>query len=51
MIRQDSGQSHLVEQFLTQFYGDQAELDGAADESTNPVPRQILVPVLPRQLR
>ena len=44
---QDSGQSHLVEQFLTQFYGDQAELDGAADESTNPVPRQILVPVLP----
>jgi excinuclease ABC subunit C len=44
---QDSGQAHLVEQFLTQFYGDQAELDGAADESTNPVPRQILVPVLP----
>ncbi|OBA96662.1 excinuclease ABC subunit C [Mycobacteriaceae bacterium 1482268.1] len=44
---QDSGQGHLVEQFLTQFYGDQAELDGAADESTNPVPRQILVPVLP----
>jgi excinuclease ABC subunit C len=42
-----SGQGHLVEQFLTQFYGDQAELDGAADESTNPVPRQILVPVLP----
>ena len=38
---------HLVEQFLTQFYGDQAELDGAADESTNPVPRQILVPILP----
>ena len=44
---EDSGQGHLVEQFLTQFYGDQAELDGAADESTNPVPRQILVPVLP----
>lgn len=44
---QDSGQEHLVEQFLTQFYGDQAELDGAADESTNPVPRQILVPVVP----
>ena len=43
----DSGQAHLVEQFLTQFYGDQAELDGAADESTNPVPRQILVPVMP----
>ena len=44
---EDSGQGHLVEQFLTQFYGDQAELGGAADESTNPVPRQILVPVLP----
>lgn len=43
----DSGQAHLVEQFLTQFYGDQAELNGAADESANPVPRQILVPVLP----
>ena len=43
----DSGQGHLVEQFLTQFYGDQAELDGAADESTNPVPRQVLVPCLP----
>ena len=44
---EDSGQEHLVEQFLTQFYGDQAELGGAGDESTNPVPRQILVPVLP----
>ena len=44
---EDSGQQHLVEQFLTQFYGDQAELGGAGDESTNPVPRQILVPVLP----
>ena len=37
----------MVEQFLTQFYGDQAELDGAADESTNPVPREVLVPCLP----
>jgi excinuclease ABC subunit C len=44
---EDSGQQHLVEQFLTQFYGDQAELGGTGDESTNPVPRQILVPVLP----
>src|ERR1700754_1209512 len=43
----DSGQRQLVEQFLTQFYGDQAELDGAADESLNPVPRQVLVPCLP----
>ena len=43
----ESGQRQLVEQFLTQFYGDQAELDGAADESLNPVPRQVLVPCLP----
>ncbi|MCW2516506.1 MAG: excinuclease subunit [Mycobacterium sp.] len=46
-----SGQEHLVEQFLTQFYGDQAELSGAGaagvDEATNLVPRQVLVPVLP----
>jgi excinuclease ABC subunit C len=43
----ESGAQHLVEQFLTQFYGGQAELDGAADDYTNPVPRQVLVPVLP----
>lgn len=44
---EQSGQDQLVEQFLTQFYGEQAELGGAADEATNPVPRQVLVPVLP----
>ncbi|MCX2930268.1 excinuclease ABC subunit UvrC [Mycobacterium sp. CVI_P3] len=51
----DSGQAELVEQFLTQFYGAEAELggppgaelSGAADESTNPVPREVLVPHLP----
>jgi excinuclease ABC subunit C len=43
----ESGPKELVEQFLTQFYGDQAELNGAADESLNPVPRQVLVPCLP----
>ncbi|KUI24863.1 excinuclease ABC subunit UvrC [Mycobacterium sp. GA-2829] len=47
----ESGEEHLVEQFLTQFYGDQAELgvagDNALDEATNPVPRQVLVPCLP----
>lgn len=43
----DSAEARLVEQFLTQFYGDQAELGGAADESTNPVPREVLVPCLP----
>jgi excinuclease ABC subunit C len=43
----DSGQEQLVEQFLTQFYGEQAELDGSGDDATNPVPREVLVPVLP----
>jgi excinuclease ABC subunit C len=42
---EDSGQEQLVEQFLTQFYGEQAELD--VDEAMSPVPRQILVPVMP----
>ncbi len=42
-----SGEEQLVEQFLTQFYGEQAELGGAADESVNPVPREVLVPCLP----
>jgi len=43
----ESGEERLVEQFLTQFYGEQAELEGAADESANPVPREVLVPCLP----
>jgi excinuclease ABC subunit C len=43
----DSGEARLVEQFLTQFYAEQAELGGAADESANPVPREVLVPCLP----
>jgi excinuclease ABC subunit C len=43
----ESEQVRLVEQFLTQFYGDQAELGDASDEATNPVPRQVLVPCLP----
>ncbi|MDG5484757.1 excinuclease ABC subunit UvrC [Mycolicibacterium gadium] len=43
----ESALEHLVEQFLTQFYGDQAELEGAADTSLTPVPRQVLVPCLP----
>ena len=47
----ESTLEYLVEQFITQFYGDQAELSsgGAAgiDEATNPVPKQVLVPVLP----
>ena len=43
----ESGEDYLVGQFLTQFYGDQVELGGAADEATNPVPKEVLVPVLP----
>lgn len=43
----DSDEVALVEQFLTQFYGDQAELGSAVDESGNPVPREVLVPCLP----
>ncbi|OBJ36856.1 excinuclease ABC subunit C [Mycolicibacterium mucogenicum] len=45
----ESGEDYLVSQFLTQFYGDQAELRGTGptDETTNPVPKEVLVPVLP----
>ena len=43
----DSPQAQLVEQFVTQFYGEQIELNGAADEANNPVPREVLVPCLP----
>ncbi|CAM3072743.1 excinuclease ABC subunit UvrC [Prescottella defluvii] len=46
----DSEDAILVEQFLTQFYGEQAALDGGAqaDRPANAVPREVLVPVLPR---
>ena len=52
---EESVQAELVEQFLTQFYGAEAELggppaaelDGAADVAANPVPREVLVPCLP----
>ncbi len=41
----------LVEQFLTQFYGEQAALSaqtpGTDDGGSNAVPREVLVPVLP----
>ncbi len=67
----ESSEQALVEQFLTQFYGAEAELggpppaelggpppaelggspqpesDAAADESLNPVPKEVLVPCLP----
>ncbi|MEO6792812.1 MAG: excinuclease ABC subunit UvrC [Mycobacterium sp.] len=44
---EESSLARLVEQFVTQYYGDQAELEGAADEPANPVPREVLVPCLP----
>ena len=43
----DAAHARLVEQFLTQFYGDQAEWEGAAEGSANPVPKEVLVPCLP----
>ncbi|MFD4367634.1 excinuclease ABC subunit UvrC [Rhodococcus sp. NPDC058521] len=47
--RGESDLPALVEQFLTQFYGEQAALSGesASDSTTNAVPREVLVPVLP----
>ncbi|MBC8090476.1 MAG: excinuclease ABC subunit UvrC, partial [Pseudonocardia sp.] len=39
--------SQLVERFLLQFYGEQAGLADASDNSEAPVPREILVPELP----
>ncbi len=44
---QDSAVSTLVDQFLSQFYGDQAELEEAGDNVASPVPREVLVPELP----
>jgi len=41
--------AQLVERFLTQFYGEQAALAGAADDAHQPVPREILVPELPAE--
>jgi excinuclease ABC subunit C len=40
-------QTDLVSQFLTQFYGEQAALAGSADDPSQPVPREVLVPELP----
>jgi excinuclease ABC subunit C len=38
----------LVDQFLIQFYGDQAELaEGSKVNDDSPVPREVLVPALP----
>ncbi|MGE3286760.1 MAG: excinuclease ABC subunit UvrC [Pseudonocardia sp.] len=42
--------AQLVERFLTQFYGEQAALAESADDASQPVPREILVPELPPDL-
>jgi excinuclease ABC subunit C len=39
--------AELVGRFLSQFYGEQAALAESADDAYQPVPREILVPVLP----
>ena len=39
----------LVERFVSQFYGEQAALAGSADDATQPVPKEILVPELPAE--
>ncbi|MDQ3887562.1 MAG: excinuclease ABC subunit UvrC, partial [Actinomycetota bacterium] len=44
---EETGIARLVAQFLTQFYGEQADLAGAADDAAQPVPREVLVPELP----
>ncbi|QXW03131.1 MULTISPECIES: excinuclease ABC subunit UvrC [Rhodococcus] len=45
----DSDLPILVEQFLTQFYGEQASLEPGSDSESgsSAVPREVLVPVLP----
>ncbi|MFC7343803.1 excinuclease ABC subunit UvrC [Saccharopolyspora griseoalba] len=44
---EDTDTSALTEQFLTQFYGEQAALADQADAGGSPVPREVLVPQLP----
>ncbi|MDN5920766.1 MAG: excinuclease ABC subunit UvrC, partial [Pseudonocardia sp.] len=42
--------AQLVERFVIQFYGEQAALAESADDATQPVPKEILVPELPPEL-
>ncbi|WP_133905018.1 excinuclease ABC subunit UvrC [Actinophytocola oryzae] len=46
---EDMDEADLVDQFLLQFYGDQADLAGdvGPEADTSPVPREVLVPALP----
>ncbi|MEU4741682.1 excinuclease ABC subunit UvrC [Actinosynnema sp. NPDC023658] len=43
----ESGVTGLVDQFVTQFYGEQAESALAGGVESAPVPREVLVPELP----
>ncbi|GAB3563236.1 excinuclease ABC subunit UvrC [Amycolatopsis endophytica] len=43
----EMGVPELVEQFLTQFYGEQVELAEQGTDLGTPVPREVLVPELP----
>ncbi|GHF28140.1 UvrABC system protein C [Amycolatopsis deserti] len=43
----EMGVADLVEQFLTQFYGEQVELAEQGTDLGTPVPREVLVPELP----
>lgn len=44
---EDTSTAELTSQFLTQFYGEQAQLAEQADAGGTPVPREILVSELP----
>jgi excinuclease ABC subunit C len=47
-VEEEASTAALVEQFVTQFYGEQSDLDGgSADGGGNSIPREILVPELP----
>ncbi|MDV6013247.1 excinuclease ABC subunit UvrC [Haloechinothrix sp. LS1_15] len=45
--REEAVRAQLVTQFLTQFYGQQAELAEQVADSGPPVPKHVLVPTLP----
>ncbi|WP_433262560.1 excinuclease ABC subunit UvrC [Actinosynnema sp. CS-041913] len=44
---EDTGVAALVDQFVTQFYGEQVESARASGVESAPVPREVLVPELP----
>ena len=44
---EETDTSGLVDQFLSQFYGDQAEMAEGVEQTGSAVPREVLVPELP----